>query len=43
MPSTVLSAPGSEGEEFKKEYNFVISAIINFFLHGSVTSGSAHY
>lgn len=34
MPSLVLNAGGSEGEELKKEYNFVITAIINIFLHG---------
>lgn len=34
MPSLVLNAGGSEGEELKKEHNFVITAIINVFLHG---------
>lgn len=34
MPSLVLNAGGSEGEKLKKEYTFVITAIINIFLHG---------
>ena len=35
MPSLVLNAGGSEEEESKK-YNFVLTAIINIFLHGLI-------